>query len=681
MFDLIMAILGILVFGGLGYLLIVHVLKPMLYPFGQLLNDIFEPIEDFLGISDRKEPEELEPRTDLKDFCDFYLDKHLVQELPERFRPPMQQFLSKFTSHCQCFHPDHTGEEFGNDPTPWLEKFCSVFVEHIGNLDRRPDDVFLELEGNTIDWFKYADFLTWTVSRTSKYFGPEFSNDDPSSWLLNHIAFGLKEKYRLKSLDEDIHGKTIYSLARHIRDRYEDEGDERDAKKADPYKFFLDLFGSAYMDGLSAYNPNPYIDSATRFQHQHILAPTGSGKTTLLTMQLMKDFEAVKRGECSVIVMDTKRELVNSIAHLDGFQDKVISIDVEDAAYGYPVAFNILDLGARGESGDELAKEITRNSNISMLNYFFGSLMGEGAELTDRQRTVFENCLNLCLDVPNANIDTLIDIMENGAGKYLDYLDRSNYRLVDYFEKVFNQPHSNKTRGEIVPRLYGLVRNQSIARFFTAPSTKLDLYNELNSGKIILINAATSVLGEENVEVFGRFMIAMILFAVERRQFLSEKQMLQTFFYMDEAGDFIGHDLKLATMLRKVRGYKLGLIISHQGWSDIPNPRVKAGLEEQTKIKMSPSEQNYTFKVSCGNIEGQLATRKVSFRDQPQMSDLEYQSFLNKNREKYCLAPTVAQPELKAADPDPEYQVSPRKGARPAEEPSVDNDEDGKDFF
>ena len=53
---------------------------------------------------------------------------------------------------------------------------------------------------------------------------------------------------------------------------------------------------------------------------------------------------------------------------------------------------------------------------------------------------------------------------------------------------------------------------------FSHPRNKVDMFSLLNEGKIILINTAKDLLGQEGAAIFGRFFIALIAQAAPAHQ-------------------------------------------------------------------------------------------------------------------------------------------------------------------
>lgn len=663
------------------------------------------------------------------------LGRQFLQERPEYLVEHYQKFL-RWYGRCPYLHPDYDKPDFFVDQEDelkelkkaigFLEKsaaYINSFYQSLtaavikieAHISPPEGDYYFRLNSEVDDsqFYMDVDFLIENIcaSDGSRHGSGIFE------WTFYSLRSTILAEYEPHSAIAAFENSRQWYLHR-ITDSVFDEPDASftGAKRAvleDPKELiYRVLRNTGLPEILKQYSGFTTIPYNMRFRHQHVLGSTGSGKSTLLTYQLLHDISRCMKGECSVVIMDTKRDLIKALERVDGIQDRIVSIDAEDSARGFPVALNILDLGKQ-DTNDPLEREISRNTNLSMLNYFFSSLMGEGAELTDMQSTVFYYVLDLCLAIPNANLDTLLEILDPDAGDFEKY--RFALRNLDpdsqnYFERLFDSKQAITTRRQIIPRIYGLKRNKSLSRLFMASETKLDLYSELNAGKIILINCAKSVL-RDSVEIFGRFMLAMIMFAVDRRQFVPAKDRMETFFYMDEAHDIIRNDTRLAEMLSQVRAYKLGLIIAHQDWSQINNPKVRSGLDSNTLIKLAPHEDKHTFRVTCGTVEGTFKAPDVAFSNMPQVSESAYQSFLEENRRRYCR--TVSETESykqeqttyrQVAETNPDYSYrfdipdhiarrsSPRPDSmnrkKPAKKeptknskPTSPSDEDGTDFF
>lgn len=318
----------------------------------------------------------------------------------------------------------------------------------------------------------------------------------------------------------------------------------------------------------------------TRFEHTWLVSPPGTGKSTTLSVFIHADLELVSRGEASVIVMESNRDLIKSIEGLKRFAPggdlagRLIVIDVEDVEY--PIAINLFDVGLEQiNRASPRDREALLNSAVSLLDYVFRALLG--AELTSRQSTLFNFTIQLLIQIPNATLDTLIDLMQpNAVYKYAQYIDALDADSKQFFKLKFAAKEFEQTKSQVTDRIFAIKRIRALSRMFAAPKTKLSLYDEMAKGRVILINAAKSLLQEEGVEVFGRFFLAMILLAAEKRQLLSKEERMPTFVYIDECHDIIRRDEKIPIILDQARKFQVGMVLAHQRLDQMTAPVLSA---------------------------------------------------------------------------------------------------------
>ncbi len=90
------------------------------------------------------------------------------------------------------------------------------------------------------------------------------------------------------------------------------------------------------------------IPAASRTSHHWIVAGTGAGKTTALQYFIAKDLERAVRGECSIVILDSQRQLVEELWSLKLFapgqplDGKLCILDAADIEY--PIAVNLFDM-------------------------------------------------------------------------------------------------------------------------------------------------------------------------------------------------------------------------------------------------------------------------------------------------------------------------------------------------
>jgi hypothetical protein len=79
---------------------------------------------------------------------------------------------------------------------------------------------------------------------------------------------------------------------------------------------------------------------------------------------------------------------------------------------------------------------------------------------------------------------------------------------------------------------------------FANERNKLDLFETMNRGSIILINTAKDLLKQEGCEILGRFFIALICQAAQERASIPADRRRSTFVYIDEAHDYFDESIE-----------------------------------------------------------------------------------------------------------------------------------------
>ncbi|MET4176288.1 hypothetical protein ABIB99_007408 [Bradyrhizobium sp. LA6.1] len=337
--------------------------------------------------------------------------------------------------------------------------------------------------------------------------------------------------------------------------------------------------------------PVPFsIPAKTRFEHQWIVAPPGAGKSTLLQYLILRDIELVAADQASIVVMESNRDLIKAIEGLQVFapgerlEGKLVVIDAEDIEW--PVALNLFDVGIEEtQSYSPAEHEGFRNAVLALYDYIFSSLLS--AEMTSRQNTLFHFTIELLLTIPSATIDTLIDLMQpRGLTQFEQHLSKLDPDARRFFELKFNSKEFDRTKEQVVDRLFAVKRIRTLSRMFAAPRSKFDFFTEMGAGKVILINVPQSLLQEEGVEIVGRFFISMILLAAHKRQLLPKERRLPCFVYIDECQDFIKRDPKIPVILDQARKLNVGLVLAHQRLQQM-QPHVLDALYGATAIKFA----------------------------------------------------------------------------------------------
>ncbi len=330
------------------------------------------------------------------------------------------------------------------------------------------------------------------------------------------------------------------------------------------------------------------IPTKARFEHHHIVAGSGHGKTQTLQYLIAQDLEAVIAGNRTVIVIDSQGDLIKNISNLAVFgpggalHDKITIIDPTDVEY--PVSLNMFDVGVeRLKSYDALERERLTNSILELYDFVLGTLLDAG--MTQKQSVIFRYVTRLMLHIPDATIHTLRELMEPGAEKlFADDIAKLTGSARRFFDTEFAGKEFVQTKQQVLRRLWGILENQTFERMFSHPRSKLDLFSEMNSGRVILINTAKDLLKEQGTQIFGRFFIALIAQAAQERATLPEHKRMPTMVYVDEAQDYF--DRNIGIILSQARKYSVGMVLAHQFLGQL-DPKLQEAFGANTSIKFA----------------------------------------------------------------------------------------------
>lgn len=260
------------------------------------------------------------------------------------------------------------------------------------------------------------------------------------------------------------------------------------------------------------------------------------------------------------------------------FSDRLVLIDPNDIEY--PPCLNLLDFGLeRLEQYGSIERERLINGAIALYEYLFGALLG--ADLTQRQGVIFRFLARLMMTVPGATIHTFMQFMEDpeATRPHLSQLEPVSRR---FFETQFFSKAFKDTRQQILTRLWGVLSNSVLERMFSNEHNKLNLFEAMNRGSVILINTPKDLLKQDGCAILGRFFIALLCQAAQERASIPVDRRRATFVYIDEAHDYF--DDSLNNLLNQARKYKVGLILAHQNLDQF-DTRLRSTVAASTSIK------------------------------------------------------------------------------------------------
>jgi hypothetical protein len=471
--------------------------------------------------------------------------------------------------------------------------------------------------------------------------------------------------------------------------------------------------------------PVPFhVPDQMRFEHCHIIGGTGHGKTQLLQRMIHGDLVAAQRERRSVVVIDSQGDLINKLTRLrlfdlsesDTLGLRLVVIDPADVEF--PAALNLFDAHlARLKDYRPVDRERVLNGVVELYEVFFGALLG--AELTQKQGVIFAYLARLMITIPGATVHTLMQLMEDGR-PFKSYMEAIGGSAAYFFANEFFHPSFSATKKQILKRLWGVLSTPAFERMFAQRENKLDLFEALQDGKIILINTAKDLLKEEGSQLFGRFFIALLAQAALERSTIGEDERTPTTVYVDEAQEYF--DDRIETILTQARKYKVGITLAHQTLDQL-SPRLRAAIHANTSFKCAggvsardaraladelhtPSDFIESMRRRQGRTEFaawlknytptaiRLSVQLGYLERQPTLDEDAYDGLLERNRVQYCgmladvpvlgtpLFPEPQEPTPTPAPvsttPSPELKPQPAPRPAPTPMPSAPERELGK---
>lgn len=333
--------------------------------------------------------------------------------------------------------------------------------------------------------------------------------------------------------------------------------------------------------------PVPFhIPEQARFEHCHIVGGTGHGKTQLMQRMIHADLAAAQRERRSVVVIDSQGDLINKLVRLalfdpdapDSLADRLVIIDPADIEF--PAALNLFDAHLeRLQWYRAVDRERVLNGVIELYEVFFGAMLG--AELTQKQGVIFRYLARLMVTIPGATIHTLMRLMEDGK-PFKPHMEKLEGSARYFFETEFFHPSFAATKKQILKRLWGVLSTPAFERMFSQEANKLDLFEAMNDGKIILVSTAKDLLKSDGSALLGRFFIAMLAQAALERSTIPAEDRTPTFVYVDEAQEYF--DDSIETILNQARKYRVGLTLAHQTLDQL-SPRLRSAIHSNTSLK------------------------------------------------------------------------------------------------
>jgi hypothetical protein len=375
------------------------------------------------------------------------------------------------------------------------------------------------------------------------------------------------------------------------------------------------LKGTPYRDYFLT--PVPFPFESARGSHMHVVGGSGAGKTQFLQNLILSDLKSPDPP--AMVIVDSQSDLIHNLSHLalfdpDGGPLARRLIVITPKEIDHPPAINMFDINQkRFDKYDPATREQVVAGVIETFDYLFSGLLG--ADLTTKQSVIFRYLARLMLALPqslgrNATILDLLHLMDDPT-PYLAAMQSLPPIQRRFFEKDFFSPSFKATKEQIRYRLNAIIENPTLARLFTAPVNRLDLFSELNNGSIILVDTAKDFL-KGGSSHFGRIFISLVLQAVLERAAIPDTKRRAAYLIVDEAAEYF--DSNIDDLLTQARKYKLGCVFAHQ-FLEQCTPSLRASLAANTSIKLA----GFVSTADARSLAPDLRTTSDFILNQPKL--------------------------------------------------------------
>ncbi|WP_299372766.1 type IV secretion system DNA-binding domain-containing protein [uncultured Tateyamaria sp.] len=319
------------------------------------------------------------------------------------------------------------------------------------------------------------------------------------------------------------------------------------------------------------------IPQDLRTRHHSIIGGTGHGKTQCLQQMILQDIE---EDDACVIVNDSQGSMLEKLLHVVSW-DRTMYLDGGNIRQ--PLALSAFSIGSTNKPEDEPKVRTA----VALYEHMFAA---RDTALTTTQSTLYRFLSRFLMVIPNANFDTALSILQDGYEPYAEYVDQLDTTSQKFIMNELCDPKDKRasnsyrtTRQEVARRLFTLMESRTLKGMFNAPESKVDISGAIRDEKIILINTAQAVLGDEGAQLFGKYCFAQIAMEVLSRPETKDR----VYLYLDEAQEYLSDTPIIRRLYEQGRKRGLCMITACQELDQLERAGIDKLINSLTSIKFA----------------------------------------------------------------------------------------------
>jgi hypothetical protein len=183
------------------------------------------------------------------------------------------------------------------------------------------------------------------------------------------------------------------------------------------------------------------------------------------------------------------------------------------------------------------------------------------------------------LDVPGTTMLGITRLLDDP--NYLKYILQQvkDPVVIRFWEQEYrdmkgNQKLVTEAIAPIQNKVNRFLASTTIRNILGQKDSTIDLWDAMNSGKIILINLSKGKIGSDNANLLGALLVSRLQFYALQRVRIPYNDRRPFYLYVDEFQNFATGSFE--EILSESRKYKLGLYLTHQFTAQLPEEVLKS---------------------------------------------------------------------------------------------------------
>jgi hypothetical protein len=299
-----------------------------------------------------------------------------------------------------------------------------------------------------------------------------------------------------------------------------------------------------------------------RLRHLYVIGKSGTGKSSLFVSMLSQD---IANGE-GVGILDPHGETIENVLDMipeERIED-VIYFDPSDTEN--PVGLNLLQMD------DQSQKNLMASGLVSAIKQHFDFSWGPRLEY------LLNYCVLTLLEVPGTTMLGITRLLEDN--NYLNYILHfvkdplvQKFWADEYKQMKGNQKLVTEAISPIQNKVNRFLASTTIRNILGQRNSTIDIWDAMNSGKILLMNLSKGKIGQDNANLLGALLVSRIQFYALQRAKIPSHERKPFYLYVDEFQNFATGSFE--EILSESRKYKLGLHLTHQFTTQLPEELLK----------------------------------------------------------------------------------------------------------